>query len=49
MYIFFHKIASDYSNKFYNYSIDVVKKNRKQNKEIVINLIIEKLLEILGD
>ncbi len=36
-------------NKFYNYSIDVDKKSRKENKELVINFIIEKLLEIIGD
>ena len=37
------------SDKYYNYSIDVNKKSRKENKELVINLIIEKLLEIIGD
>lgn len=36
-------------DKFYNYSINVYKKNRKENKELVINLIKEKLLEIIGD
>ena len=36
-------------NKFYNYSINVDKKSRKENKDLVINLIIEKLLEIIGD
>ena len=36
-------------NKFYNYDIEVNKGSRKENKELVINLIIEKLLEILGD
>ena len=36
-------------NKFYNYDIEVKKQSRKENKEVVINLIIEKLLEILGD
>ena len=34
-------------NKFYNYDIEVKKQSRKENKELVINLIIEKLLEIL--
>lgn len=34
-------------DKFYNYQIDVDKQERKENKEIVINLIIEKLLEIV--
>lgn len=36
-------------NKFYNYNIEVNKESRKENKELVINLIIEKLLEIIGD
>ena len=36
-------------DKFYNYDIEVTKKSRKENKEVVINLIIEKLLEIIGD
>lgn len=35
------------SDKFYNNKIDVDKLSRKENKEIVINLIIEKLLEII--
>ncbi len=35
------------SDKFYNNKIDVDKSSRKENKEIVINLIIEKLLEIV--
>lgn len=35
------------SDKFYNSKIDVDKSSRKENKEIVINLIIEKLLEIV--
>ena len=34
-------------DKFYNYDIEVAKQSRKENKELVINLIIEKLLEIL--
>lgn len=34
-------------NKFYNYQIEVDKPSRKENKELVINLIIEKLLEII--
>ena len=34
-------------DKFYNYDIKVNKQSRKENKELVINLIIEKLLEIL--
>ena len=37
------------SDKYYNYSINVDKKSREENKEVVINLIKEKLLEILGD
>ena len=36
-------------DKFYNYDLEVNKGSRKENKELVINLIIEKLLEILGD
>ena len=36
-------------DKFYNYSIEVNKQSRKDNKELVINLIIEKLLEVIGD
>lgn len=34
-------------DKFYNYNIDVDKSSRKENKDLVINLIIEKLLEIV--
>lgn len=34
-------------NKFYNYDIKVTKSSRKENKEEVINLIVDKLLEIL--
>ena len=36
-------------DKFYNYDIDVNKQSRKENKEVVISLIIEKLLEVIGD
>ena len=36
-------------DKFYNYDLEVNKGSRKENKELVINLIIEKLLEIIGD
>ena len=36
-------------DKFYNYDIEVNKKSRKENKDIVINLIIKKLLEVIGD
>ena len=36
-------------DKFYNYDIEVNKKSRKENKDIVIDLIIEKLLEVIGD
>lgn len=35
------------NNKFYNYDIKVKKQSRKENKELVINSIIEKLLQIL--
>ena len=34
-------------DKFYNYDIEVDKTSRKDNKEVVINFIIEKLLEII--
>ena len=34
-------------DKFYNYQIEVDKHSRKENKDLVINLIIEKLLEII--
>ena len=36
-------------DKFYNYDLEVNKGSRKENKELVIDLIVEKLLEILGD
>ena len=36
-------------DKFYNYDIEVKEQSRKENKELVINLIIEKLLEVIGD
>lgn len=35
------------NNEFHNYQIDVNKETRKENKELVINLIIDKLLTIL--
>lgn len=35
------------NDKFYNYNLEGGKMSRKQNKELVINLIKEKLLEIL--
>jgi len=34
-------------DKFYNYAIEVDKSSRNANKEVVINFIIEKLLEII--
>lgn len=34
-------------DKFYNYQIEVEKTSRMENKDLVINLIIEKLLEII--
>lgn len=37
------------NNKYYDYSINVDKKTRKDNKEVVISLIIEKLGEILAE
>jgi len=36
-------------DKFYNYDLEVNKGSRKENKELVINLIIEKLLEVIGE
>lgn len=35
--------------KFYNYDLEVNKYSRKENKEVIINLIVDKLLEIIGD
>ena len=34
-------------DKFYNYDIEVQKQSRRENKEVIINFIIKKLLEIL--
>ena len=34
-------------DKFYNYSVEVDKSSRNANKEVVINIVIEKLLEII--
>lgn len=34
-------------DKFYNYDVEVKEQSRKENKELVIDLIIKKLLEIL--
>ena len=34
-------------DEFYNYSINVDKQSRKENKSLVINSVIEKLLEII--
>lgn len=36
-------------DKFYNYDIIVNKTNREENKDMVIEFVIDKLLEILGD
>ena len=36
-------------DRFYNYDLEVNKGSRKENKELVINLIIEKLLEVIGE
>ena len=36
-------------DSFYNYDLEVNKGSRKENKELIIDLIVEKLLEILGD
>ena len=36
-------------DKFYNYDINVNNKSRKENKEFIINFILEKLLEIIGE
>ena len=45
--IVFISIYAKDLDKFYNYQIEVDKPSRKENKELVINLIIEKLLEII--
>ena len=45
--IVFISIYDKDNDKFYNYDIKVDKKSRKENKEIVIDLIIEKLFEII--
>jgi len=45
----FISIYNKDSDKFYNYDIEVNKESRKENKGVVINLIIEKLLEVIGD
>ena len=34
-------------NKFYNYDLEVKQQSRSENKELVINLVVEKLLEII--
>jgi len=34
-------------NKYYNSDLEVKKSSRKENKELVINLVVEKLLEII--
>ena len=34
-------------NKYYNYNLEIKKSSRKENKELVINLVVEKLLEII--
>ena len=35
------------NNKFFDYDLEVTGNNREENKDLVINLVIEKLLEIL--
>ena len=35
-------------NKFYNYTIEVTEKSRRENKELIINLITNELLKILN-
>lgn len=42
-------ISIYYNDKYYDNSINVSKKTRKDNKEVVINLIVEKLGEILDE
>ncbi|MBR6690486.1 MAG: CinA family protein [Bacilli bacterium] len=36
-------------DKFYNYDIEVDKQSREENKKVVINFIIERLIEIIGE
>ena len=45
--IVFISVYDKDNNKFYDYNIKVDNKTRKENKEVVINLIVEKLLEII--
>ena len=45
--IVFISIYDKDNDKFYDYNIKVDNKTRKENKEIVINFILEKLLEIV--
>lgn len=45
--IVFVSIYDKDNNKFYNYDIKVDKKTRKENKEIVIDLVIKELLNII--
>lgn len=45
--IVFISIYDKDNDKLYNYDVKVDKESRKENKEIVIDLIIEKLLEII--
>lgn len=47
--IVFISIYDKDSDRFYNYDLEVNKGSRIENKELVIDLIIEKLLEILGE
>lgn len=45
--IVFISVYDKDNNKFYDYNIKVDNKTRKENKKIVIDFIIEKLLEII--
>lgn len=47
--VVFISIYDKEKNKYYTEKLEVKEKSRKENKEMVINLIKEKLLEIIGD
>lgn len=42
-------ISIYFNNKYYDYNLKVDKKTRKQNKEVIIRIIIEKLGELLDE
>lgn len=47
--VVFISIYDKDNDKFYNYDLEVNKSTRKENKDLVISLVIKKLLEILGE